>query len=156
MNLEAPSNPQEEQQQVWQAHTRDFARRLVETLSEEEKMEIDRTAGERGFVEDALTFSLKNPERYKNELVDLVRNLALVSGGKQLGDPIRGGGLGVDQQGNLVIIRSQEFGLDFENEAKVAHGESTYEVLTGPDTGKQYTTRTHPLWSSSVERVIEE
>lgn len=157
MSFDSSPNPEQRIQEVWRAYTTHFARQLYEKLSEEEKMEVDRTAGDDTFIEDAITFALTRPERFKSELVELVKNLATVSGGQGLVDTVHNGGLAVDLLGNLVVIRSQEMELEM-NEDKSELGDSTYEVLTGPDVGKEYSTRSHPLWSprTATKVIIEE
>ncbi|MBI4256477.1 hypothetical protein HY626_00275 [Candidatus Uhrbacteria bacterium] len=140
--------PEKRNREVWSAHIYDFAQHIFDGLGEDERMEIDRTAGKEAFMEDALSFALKDPKRFKHALIELVRSLALVSGGKNLFDKVHNGGLALDRQGNLVAIKGTELEIDFsEGEASAEMGDQTYEVLTGADAGKTYSTRTHPLWS---------
>ena len=154
MYTETSHTEKEMKHQVWKAHMKDFASHVFDCATEEERMEIDRTAGEESFVDDAVAFALRQPERFKSELVELVQNLRMATG-RRLFDSVRSGGLAVDRLGNLVVMRDQEIEIDF-GAGKNELGDSNYEVLTGPDAGKHYSTRTHPLKSSSRPSTIGE
>lgn len=136
------------------AHLLEFAKDIESKLNEDERMQLDKTAGDQGFVEDAVHFALQHMDRFQGELVDFVKSVKITTG-IELFDSIHGGGLFVDNEGNLVIIREEELGFDFATQALKPY-KRTYEIMTGPKKGITAISSESPLWTNTVLPQIQQ
>lgn len=139
--------------QAWGAYMGDFADIVdAQVIDENERMELDTSGGREGFVEDAVQFGLRHLDRFTEPLRELIQGSYLATG-KMLFDAERGGGLFLDAQGAIVLLKEQEMSVDF-SASKERHHDVTaaYGVLTGPDAGKTFSSTDRPLWTPSMMR----
>lgn len=127
-----------ERKERWLAYLRDFADHVFVHADEDENMSLDRTGGEQGFLEDALMVACGNPQKFKSELVDVIRSLS-VAGASVLYDPIHHGGLYVDRFGEVMVSLEHEIDIDFSrsSEDTLAAKPIKMLMLTGPQAGRE-------------------
>lgn len=107
---ESQSTPLEGNNAIFYRYLLDFARTLEQQVSDDERMELDHSAGEQNFVKDCLDFALRDPERFRAPLVELVKTLKVATG-LELFDTVRKHGLYVDAEDNLVVKVEESYNV---------------------------------------------
>lgn len=139
-SLDRVPKAENEAVELWKAVVLAFAERVFSEATEDERMGLDRTAGESGFCEDALRFAVQHAERFKAALVELIEHLAVISK-NVLFDPVHLGGLYLDRFQEVVVTQGERAEIDFGAEEKGAMHMVPDKVLmlTGPQRGRMKT-----------------
>ena len=158
MNLETGRQDVQRQQQeqiteTWKAHLLAFAKEIKASVSDEEKMSLDETGGPTGLVEDVISMTVQQPERFKTQLADLVKTLKIATG-KTLFCKDLNGGLVVSADGEIGIAHGESFRMMpaplGQEGITMKRDEVQYELLTGPRKGEMVSSKEIPLWASGI------
>jgi hypothetical protein len=129
--------------ETWKAYLLQFVEELKNKLSASEKQEIDSAKTAEQLVEYAINFALYDHEKFKKELVDLIKTSYILCG-TYIYDHVLEKRLSVDLEDEIVALQKSI------SDKKTGAVDIEYEVLTGPHTDEVFKYSKRPLWNPAI------